>query len=148
MTFVPGLPRVIPLAMLLAGSLVLSCTISAQEADLPGYVIEAFGAPPPVPEGPLPETLQSAVKTAFIDSAEQSTWSRDQSLALAEIAVSRDPRLAWIVADLMRFAPGQRLSAELSAAATELLGLDPSRPNHWGVVTDHLIAWDIPAPPD
>ncbi len=148
MTFVPGLPRVIPLAMLLAGSLVLSCTISAQEADLPGYVIEAFGAPPPVPEGPLPETLQSAVKTAFIDSAEQSTWSRDQSLALAEIAVSGDPRLAWIVADLMRFAPGQRLSAELSAAATELLGLDPSRPNHWGVVTDHLIAWDIPAPPD
>ncbi len=148
MTFVPGLPRVIPLAMLLAGSLVLSCTISAQEADLPEYVIEAFGAPPPVPEGPLPETLQSAVKTAFIDSAEQSTWSRDQSLALAEIAVSRDPRLAWIVADLMRFAPGQRLSAELSAAATELLGLDPSRPNHWGVVTDHLIAWDIPAPPD
>lgn len=148
MTFVPGLPRVIPLAMLLAGSLVLSCTISAQEADLPEYVIEAFGAPPPVPEGPLPETLQSAVKTAFIDSAEQSTWSRDQSLALAEIAVSGDPRLAWIVADLMRFAPGQRLSAELSAAATELLGLDPSRPNHWGVVTDHLIAWDIPAPPD
>ncbi len=148
MTLVPGLPRVIPLAMLLAGSLVLSCTISAQEADLPEYVIEAFGAPPPVPEGPLPETLQSAVKTAFIDSAEQSTWSRDQSLALAEIAVSGDPRLAWIVADLMRFAPGQRLSAELSAAATELLGLDPSRPNHWGVVTDHLIAWDIPAPPD
>ena len=29
-----------------------------------------------------------------------------------------------------------------------MLGKDLPNRNHWGIVTDHLIAWDIPAPPD
>ena len=120
--------------------------INAAEA-LPDYVIQQFGSPPPVPEGPLTSELQAAVQTAFVDAVEQSNWDRDQTLALAEIVSAGDPRLAWIISDLMRFVPQRELGTELAAAASALLGYEPSGNNHWGEVTDHLIAWDIPAPP-
>ena len=123
--------------------------LRAQETKaLPAHVIAQFGTPPKVPDGPLPEALQAAVQVAFVDSVEQSTWGRDQSVALAEIAQSGDPRIAWIISDLMRFAPGRQLNAALAVAAFGLLGKDLPDQNHWGAVTDHLIAWDIPAPPD
>ncbi len=124
-------------------------TLQAQEAALlPDYVIEQFGKPPEVPEGPLSEELQSAVQVAFIDSMVQSTWGIDQTLALDEISESKDPRIVWIISDLMRFVPGRELQEALAHASSKLLGKKLRDENHWGVVTDHLIAWDIPAPPD
>ena len=124
-------------------------TLQAQEAaPLPDYVIEQFGKPPEVPEGPLSEELQSAVQVAFIDSMVQSTWGIDQTLALDEISESKDPRIVWIISDLMRFVSGRELQEALAHASSKLLGKKLRDENHWGVVTDHLIAWDIPAPPD
>ncbi len=117
-------------------------------AELPAYVIEQFGTPPSVPDGRLSEPLQSAVEVAFIDSVAQKTWGDEQTAALGEIVESKDPRIAWIIADLMRFASGPRLSGALAAAASKLLEIDTPIQNHWGIITDHLIAWDIPAPPD
>lgn len=124
-------------------------TARAQDArSLPDYVTAQYGTPPPVPTGPMSETLQAAVQAAFVDSVVQSTWGRDQTLALSEIAESQDPRIVWIISDLMRFANGPELSAGLSGVASELLGKDLSSGNSWGVITDHLIAWEIPTPPD
>ncbi|MDJ1017939.1 MAG: DUF3179 domain-containing (seleno)protein [Paracoccaceae bacterium] len=120
----------------------------AQENALPDYAVAQFGEPPAVPEGPLSDELRAAVRTAFVDSVAQSTWGEPQTAALELVAQSNDPRLAWIVSDLMRFVTGQGLNNLLSNAASELLRLEPVTQNHWGVVTDHLIAWDIPAPPD
>ena len=137
------------LASLVTLSLFWHDALRAQETPpLPDYVIEQFGQPPAIPEGPLSEPLQSAVQGAFIDSMERSTWGSDQTTALAEISESNDPRIAWIISDLMRFAPDQQLNTELANAAAKLLGIEPQSQNHWGVITDHLIAWDIPAPPD
>lgn len=119
-----------------------------QSPSVPDHVIAEFGAPPVTPAGPLTAELRAALDIAFIDSMRQSSWGRDQTLALVEIADSDDPRLAWIVSDLMRFSTGAELNALLASAAYELLGVEPRRANHWGAVTDHLIAWDIPAPPD
>ena len=138
----------------LIASLVMLCVFwpdvtRAQEAKpLPDYVVEQYGNPPVIPKGPLSKELQSAVEVAFIDSMAQSGWGTDQTLALTEIAAAKDPRLVWIISDLMRFATGQRLNTELANAASDLLGKDLQDQNHWGVVTDHLIAWDIPQPPD
>ena len=138
-----------PLAFAVALSLSGAGALWAQDgAPLPDYVIAEFGAPPVIPDGPLSETVQRAVKMAFVDSVTQSTWGRDQRTALAEVAASGDPRLAWIVSDLMRFSNGPDLTAALAEAATGLLGKEIPTRNAWGVVTDHLIAWDIPAPPD
>ena len=117
-------------------------------APLPDYVIEQFGKPPAVPEGPLSEDLKAAVQVAFVDSVTQSTWGSDQTAALQDIAKSGDPRLAWIISDLMRFISNAPLHLELANAASKLLGKELQVQNPWGAVTDHLIAWDIPAPPD
>ena len=122
--------------------------LRAQDAaPLPDYVIEQFGEPPAVPEGPLSEALQSAVQVAFVNSVTQSTWGRDQTLALAEVAESGDPRIVWIISDLMRFVPERDLHTVLASAASKLLRKELKGENHWGIVTDHLIAWDVPAPP-
>jgi hypothetical protein len=138
--------RVILIAALAAASLVWASGLRAQNA-LPDYVVEQFGAPPAIPDGPLSEELQEAVKVAFVDSATQSTWGRDQRLALSTITESGDPRVVWLIADLMRFASGQ-LTISLNETASTLFGKELPNRNEWGNVTDHLIAWDIPAPPN
>ena len=139
--------RIFLFVSLVAVSLFSFDSLHAQEkAPLPGYVIEEFGKPPAVPVGPLSEQLQSAVTVAFVDSMAQSDWQEEQTIALGEIVASKDPRLVWLIADLMRFVPSRGLNAELSNAASAMLGIEPPTRDNWGAVTDHLIAWDIPAP--
>ena len=141
--------RIFSIALLATLALFWTDTLRAMEAKpLPDYVIKKFGKPPAVPEGPLSKSLKAAVKAAFIDSMTQSTWSRDQTIALTEIAESKDPRLVWIISDMMRFINQRGIHAALTLAASKLLDIEPPARNHWGVVTDQLIAWDIPAPPD
>lgn len=125
----------------------------AQERAGPSErAIAQFGEPPAVPAGPLSVELSAAADRLFVETMRQRGWGEAQSAALAEIAASGDPRLAWPVSDLMRFASDNRLRADLAAAATALLGAEPpgrAPPRSaWGAVTDRLIAWDIPAPPD
>jgi hypothetical protein len=141
--------RIFLIASFVTLSLFWFDALLAQEATpLPDYVIEQFGEPPAVPEGPLSEKLQSAVRVAFIDSMVQSTWGRDQTLALDEISEAKDPRIVWIFSDLMRLVSNRELNAALANAAFRLLGKKSPDKNQWGVLTDLLIAWDIPAPPD
>ena len=65
-------PRLLPLAVVLAVSTVWSEPPRAEvNTKLPDYVIKEFGMPPAIPEGPLPEVLQSAVNTAFIEAMKQ-----------------------------------------------------------------------------
>ncbi|MGI9525021.1 MAG: DUF3179 domain-containing (seleno)protein [Hyphomicrobiaceae bacterium] len=144
-----GLTRIVFIASLAAFSLSWFDAPQAQEAaPLADYVIEEFGEPPVIPAGPFSKELQSAVKVAFIDSAKHSIWGRDQTIALDKIAEARDPRIVWIISDLMRFVSGRQLSAALTNAAAKLLSKKLQNENPWGTVTDHLIAWDIPAPPN
>ncbi len=122
--------------------------LPAQDAAaLPDYVVETFGDRPSVPDGPLPADLQRAVQVAFVDSITQSVWGREQMDALRDIAASKDPRIGWIVSDLMRFAASPQLNGLLASIASDLLGKDMRTQNPWGTLTDHLMAWDIPAPP-
>lgn len=136
-------------APLVALALFWSDTARAQTTGaLPAYVIKAFGQPPEIPTGALSDTLKAAMQTAFVDSIAQSSWSAAQTTALATIVQSGDPRLAWLISDMMRFVSGSSLNTILAGAAADLLGIDPPAQNEWDVITNHLIAWDIPAPPD
>ena len=148
MTRAHGFPRVILQGLLLAATLSLPTTLAAQSNDLPDYVIAEFGAPPAIPTGPLSPELQAAVKAAFIDSVAQAAWGEEQTAALQTIAQSGDPRLVWVISDLLRFITNRALTQNLAEAASSLLGKNMQVDNHWGVITDHLMAWDIPAPPD
>ncbi len=141
--------RIFLIALLTTLCLLQFDALRAQEAaPLPDHVIKKFGKPPAVPEGPLSKALQSAVKTAFVDSMTQSSWGPDQTIALGEIAESKDPRIVWIISDMMRFVSQRGIHTALAHAASKLLEVEPPNRNHWGAVTDYLIAWDIPAPPD
>ncbi|WP_300582535.1 DUF3179 domain-containing (seleno)protein [Marivita sp.] len=144
----------IPRSSILCAALaaVLVATSSPARADepvgLPDYVIAAFGTPPEVADVPLTDALKAAIQTAFVDSIASSSWGPEQQAALEVVTASGDPRLAWIISDLMRFVTGGNLANTLGTAAADLLEIDAPTSNHWGIITDHLIAWDIPAPPD
>ncbi len=129
-------------------SVATTAAVQAQSAQLPSYVIAEYGTPPPVPSGPLSADVQSAIQTAFVDSMTQSTWGDAQRDALGIISASKDPRIAWIIGDLMRFVSSRALNDRLLDVASDLMGKRLPPINHWEVVTNHLIAWDIPAPPD
>lgn len=120
----------------------------AQTKPLPDYVIAEFGTPPAVPAGPPSAAVQAALQTAFVDSFAKSSWDDDQTTALEVIAAAKDPRIVWLISDMMRFVSSGALGAVLSGVAADLLEIDPPTQNHWDTITNHLIAWDIPAPPD
>ncbi len=144
------MPRTPSFRAFLAALLILALAGGAAVAEgssLPDHTIERFGRPPAIPDGPLSDGLRAAVETAFVVSATEQYWGQEQSSALREVAASGDPRLAWIIADMMRFVSSPALSETLSDAAAGLLKIAPPVLNRWGVVTDRLIAWDIPAPP-
>ena len=141
--------RFIGVASFVALSLFWISALRAQESKaLPDYVIKQFGKPPAVPQGPLSKEVQAAVKAAFVDSVTQSAWGKEQTSAISTIAGSKDPRLVWLISDLMRFINQPTVHSALANISAILLGIKPPTKNHWGVVTDYLIAWDIPAPPD
>lgn len=135
---------------LLAGGLVtqFAQADTSSSKQLPQHVIDRFGKPPAIPEGPLSAELQQAVKTAFIDSLANSIWERDQELALQTITESGDPRLVWLISDLMRFVSQSSLIVPLVKSTTAMLGIEFEDGNYWGKTTNHLMAWDIPAPPN
>lgn len=106
-----------------------------------------FPPAPPVPTGPLSPTatdqldfIWSKLSTGGLEGAEVS-----------RLAESGDARLAWIVSDLLRFVrPGGDISSGAISAFEALTGAeladDPvALRSPWQSVTDHLIAWDLPA---
>ncbi len=142
--------------LLLTGLLWAAPLTADAHKTLPDYVIEAFGRPPAIPTGPLPEPLADAVQTAFagavapIGSVSRSSWGQPNSKALATLVAAQDPRVVWLISDLLRFTWQRELSDELADAGAQLLGIefDDETEDHWNVITDHLIAWDIPALPN
>ena len=136
------------LAVAVAAACLAGMSLKAQEGPVVSdHAIAQFGTPLVVVDGPLPDGLEAAVQVAFVESVTRGGWGEAQNVALAEVAASGDARLAWMVADLLRFVSRPELASALGAAAAELLQVEPPRQNEWGVITDYLIAWDIPAPP-
>ncbi|MEM9754942.1 MAG: DUF3179 domain-containing (seleno)protein [Pseudomonadota bacterium] len=135
----------------LSSALVATCVAlaaaGAQGQDLPDYVIEEFGSPPAIPEGPLSEELEAAVTTAFVDLFEVGAWGPDQQAALEVIVQSGDPRVAWVITDMMRFSFNTSFDLDLAVATSRLLDVELGTGFHWNDLTDHLIAWDVPAFP-
>ena len=107
-----------------------------------------FPPAPAVPDGPLAKSVDAAA-SRLVTGIVGGKLDRD---AVAILAGSRDARLAWLVSDLLRFVPDRESEEALVAAFEALSGTrvrdHPSfRDSPWLTVTDHLIAWDLPAPP-
>lgn len=101
-----------------------------------------FPPAPDVPAGPLDPAVVAALDriwrgiTVGIDPAD-----------VAVVGDSGDARLAWLLADLLRFFAGNEVDDALIDALDRLTGVRFDAPVPWVAVTDHLIAWDLPAPP-
>ncbi|MDJ0497986.1 MAG: DUF3179 domain-containing (seleno)protein [Acidimicrobiia bacterium] len=102
---------------------------------------------PPAPTVPTTELSDEAI------TAIDRVWGSLESVATEDILAigsTGDPRLGWLLADLMSFVP--RLAAWRAIveafnelAGTEISPLFPDAP--WRTMTDHMIAWDLEAPP-
>jgi len=124
-----------------------SAATAVARSALPRGSVTDFGNPPSVSTGPLSPEIQEALDTAFGNLIETG-WDTPQDQALHTLAESEDARLAWLIVDQMRFVTNFRLNRELAISADKLLGTSLAGFDAWHKLTDRLIAWDIPAPPD
>lgn len=117
-------------------------------ASIPSGQVRYFGPAPKVPTGDLAPATAKAIDTLLGEQLLRFVINQDSFDAISTLGQSEDPRVAWWLADLMRIAPDPDLTVRLSSALHELLGveIDPLRP--WDFTTNHLMGWDIPAPPD
>ncbi len=136
--------------LLLSAFLVPMPFASAAETDLQlsTYVIEAYGTPPVEKTGALSADVANALDTAFGENLKTQTWGAIQNAAIDTLSRSEDARVAWLISDLMRIVGSVELRSLLADSITQLLGIEFKDGDYWGKTTNHLIAWDIPAPPN
>lgn len=120
--------------------------VSASDA-LPDHVVARFGAPPPVPWGVLPEEVEAAVLGLVSHSIQQADWDPSQTTHFDTLAASQDPRLAWLIADMMKFTWRPEFHEALKDLALALLPVELRSVRHRDEITDHLMAWDMPSYP-
>ena len=104
---------------------------------------------PPAPDTPTGPIDQAAVDILEVIWAGLQLGGFDGGL-VAALGNTGDPRLAWIMSDLLRFFYVGDIHDGAVSAFQRLTGVnlndDPvSSRSRWQSVTDHLIAWDLPA---
>lgn len=133
----------------LVSALLLGCTSAPPDSAQPRASFG--GAWPPLPEARQGELAPNVSAAADALVAGFAPGRLDRS-ALDVVAASGDARLAWLIADMLRFAaPGADADA-LVEAFIELTGTDPRKDSRFGDVawvstSNVLIGWDLPAPP-
>jgi hypothetical protein len=153
----PTLPRTKGLVMILTmnrsllPAMIALCAflgqaLQAQEAaPLPDYVIAEFGAPPAIPEGPLANEVNAAIVVLVSHAVNQAGWDPSDMAALDVIAEAQDPRVAWLLTDMMRFSWREEFFVAIADTALTLMGRDPEEVLFRGQIIDHLMAWDMPS---
>jgi len=125
----------------------VSTATALARAALPEGSARDFGPAPAVPDGALSPKVQDAVDKIFIEGIEFG-WGDEQDQALEVINEAKDPRLGWIVADLLRFSQGRKANKDLGTTLKQLLNFKSGNVSVWNDATNRLMAWDIPEPPD
>ncbi len=139
-----------PLTRFIAVFIAAVCVNSASAQTtppLPDYVIAEFGSPPAIPDGALAQTLQDAVNRLVRISLNQDSWDPTDTDDLEVMVASKDPRVAWIMMDMLRFAWRPEFSNALMKASTDVLGINRLDVFQSSDVINYLIAWDMPAYP-
>ncbi len=102
---------------------------------------------PAVPEGPVALEVRDALDRLFEDLRFGVDFE-----AVRTIGDSEDARLAWVVSDLLRLVQLGPEADALVASFEQLTGAELSAEElaggPWSAVTNRLIAWELPAPPD
>jgi hypothetical protein len=102
---------------------------------------------------PSPALAEGPLEPATVSALDQLVSGIDASLeldALSTVIATGDSRLGWVVADLLRLFQIGRDGEALIDGFERLTSVslpDSSEYHPWQAVTDHMIAWDLPAPP-
>lgn len=128
-------------AFLVAAALLFT----ACSADSEPAAVSGLPAAPAFPEGALADDVAADIDS-LIDSLPTGAPDLD---ALFRLGSADDPRLAWLFSDLLRFVA---VSTPLGAGAVDAwianTGVEVEADREiWGTTTNHLLAWDTPAPP-
>ena len=123
-----------------------------ETASTPSVVAPAAFQYPPAPLVNA-DAAAPAATAAFEQTISDVSVGSPLTIRLENLVAAGDARHAWLVSDLLRFASEPAELDELVAAFVELTGVDPAADptfaeSPWKSVTDHLIAWDLPPPPD
>ncbi len=137
--------------LLLVGLVATACSAEpAATATTVGPATAASTYPdaPPAPEGPNEEATVRFEQ--LLGAIPQGLFDPRDLDAFVEVG---DARHAWLLSDLMRFMRDETAMASSIRGFAELTGVDISATpeaarSPWNVATNHLIAWDIPAPPE
>ena len=113
---------------------------------LRNYLGYEFPPGPEVPTGPVDPLAVDTLEVIWL-GLESGGFTGHTVAGLAD---SGDARLGWILSDLLRFFPYGDVHDGAVSAFEELtdvrLADDPvAESSRWQSVTDHLIAWDLPA---
>ncbi len=155
----PNRPRRLGAALLTAALLAGACSASSDDDNDNAAGAEAaatdtdpvvvtpgvgrdFPPAPPAPDGPL-DPDDRAVLEAMIGTIDLGIAADIEALADSD-----DPRVLWVLADFLRFTQGTSVGSRIAETAGAIGGIDVALDRPWGDLTDHLIAWDTPAPPD
>lgn len=109
---------------------------------------DVFAPAPLFSDSPITEELRSDLDTFFSLLEADRRIGREE---LNAIASHGDPRTAWILADVLRFANSLDLYELIGARLQDLVGdevFSGATLDLWNEVTDLLIAWDLPAIPE
>ncbi len=109
--------------------------------DLVGSDGTRFPPPPAVPSGDITLEARAAIDT-FVAGVRGMAFDRQ---TIESIGAGGDPRLLWFVSDARRFAGRADRQTILDAFAA-LTGVSLPVDN-FNAITNHLIAWEIPAYP-
>jgi len=125
-----------------------STTVPPDDAERRNQVGYVF---PPAPEVTQQGPLQPEVM-ADLDALWETLTAQIDTDVIGRLGRSGDPRLAWLLVDLLRFIQFGDVHDALVAATYSLTGIDEGADpianlNPWQSFTDHLIAWDLPAHP-
>ncbi len=115
--------------------------------DLPVGQQQDFGPAPAVPEGDLSPEHAAAIELITSTDIDEIPFTGEQLDAIALLGQSEDPRVVWVLADILRFSRDPGRAGALADASGNLLGQDFS-PRDWNEITATMIAWDIPEPPN
>lgn len=134
-----------PAAAATTGTTTSTASASAAAAPVTGAAPGDERSFPPAPDvttGPLGDRT-----VELLDAVFGSVESSLDTASIRELGATGDARVAWLLADLLRFLPSGPNHDAAVASFEQLTDARVGDGDPWNVVTDRLIAWDLPAPP-
>jgi len=110
---------------------------------LPDYVIDEYGVPPIIPEGPLTGPVTGALEEVLAIAVNQAEWSPEDTKALDILAQAKDPRLIWTFTDMLRFAWRPEFRAALTRVVATILDTSFESGRQRAEILNKMIAWDM-----